>query len=338
MLILSDPSAFHPDAGKPLVLAIGNFDGLHLGHQKLLSRVVERARALSGLAAVLTFREHPQHVLHPSSKPPLLSSQEHKLFLLEEAGLDLCFILPFTPQFSYLEPEAFVKDLLVGRLGVREVYLGRNARFGRDRKGDAALMRSLAAREGFAFDTIDLEECAGGMVSSSQIRDLIREGSLEEARKRLGRPFSVFGRVVKGDGRGSKIGFPTANLEVASEILPPFGVYPVRVREAGVRRVPEKAGTEKVEIIRGPWLQGVLNYGFRPTFDKKQGAAVPEVHILDFTGDLYGKGFEVVFYSRIRGERAFPDVEALKNQIKTDIEEARLVLSRVSGGSGTVPK
>jgi len=331
MLVLSDLQGYRPDPLKPLVMAIGNFDGVHRGHGKLLDRVTGRAKALGGNAAAFTFRDHPQHILHPSSKPPLLTSVEHKLFLLEQAGLNLCFMLPFTPEFSHLEPEIFVQDLLVSRLGVRELYLGHNARFGRDRKGDASMMRELSLKHGFVFGEIAQEEEGGRPVSSSRIRELIREGRLEEAETCLGRPFSVFGRVVRGDDRGSGIGFPTANFEIASEILPPFGVYPVRVREMTTSQVTSGVqGVRSLKVGPGGWQEGVLNYGYRPTFHLADQKAVPEVHLLDFDGNLYGKDFEIVFYPRIRGEIAFSDVEALKNQIETDIRRVRKVLARGS--------
>ncbi len=321
MRILSD-FKFAPKNARPLVLALGNFDGVHLGHQSLLARVTESARSQNGIAAVMTFREHPQHVLHPTSKPPLLTSLEHKLFLLKENGVELCFLLAFTTEFSSMDPETFVRDVLVRQLEVKEVYLGHNARFGRNREGDADLMRRLGRELGFAFYQLEPVQAAGDMVSSSRIRTLVREGKLEEAEICLGRKFSVFGNVVKGAGRGSKIGFPTVNLEVASEILPPLGVYPVQVRE-----LTAETGASEDPLKAGPWLSGVLNYGYRPTFDEAVKKAVPEAHLFDFNGDMYGKNLEIRFYPRLRAEMTFPDISALKNQIQTDIQRARQVLA-----------
>jgi riboflavin kinase / FMN adenylyltransferase len=331
MLILNDVSAFVPVPRKPLILAIGNFDGLHLGHQKLVDRVIQSARKAGGRAAVFTFRQHPQHVLHPSSKPPLLTSPEHRLFLLHEAGIEICFMLPFTAEFSYMEAETFVRDVLVNRLGVREVYLGYNARFGRDRRGDARLMARMAKELGFVFRQLQPVKKGGSLVSSSAIRELVREGRLEQVEKKYGRPFSVFGKVVHGAGRGASLGFPTANFEVSSEILPPFGVYPVRLREI-VMTLSNAGSTrrQRVAVRKGKWLEGILNYGYRPTFEKGR-RAVPEVFILDFHGRLYGKNFEIAFYPRLRAEKAFKSAEALKKQIATDIQRARACFKKASG-------
>ncbi len=331
MRILSD-FRLAPKNSRPLVLALGNFDGVHLGHQGLLARVTQSARSQNAIAAVMTFREHPQHVLHPTSKPPLLTSLEHKLFLLKEHGVELCFLLAFTTEFSSMPPEAFVREVLVGQLGVKEVYLGHNARFGRNREGDADLMRRLGRELGFAFYQLEPVQAAGDMVSSSRIRTLVREGKLDEAEICLGRKFSVFGTVVKGAGRGSKIGFPTANLEVASEILPPLGVYPVQVRELTSEAGAGSEAGVMGNLQAGSWLPGILNYGYRPTFDEKVRKAVPEVYLFDFKGDIYGKTLEVRFYPQLRAELTFPDVSALKNQIQTDIQRARQVLAESLAG------
>lgn len=325
MQILSDFQNYQP-SGKPLILALGNFDGVHLGHQELLNRVAESARAAGGTAAVMTFREHPQHILHPSSKPPLLTSLEHKLFLLSESGIELCFLMSFTPEFSRLSPEAFVREILGTRLQVKEVYLGHNARFGKNREGDAELMRRLSPECGFKFHQLEPVQSGGEMVSSSRIRTLVREGKLQEVEGCLARKFSVFGKVVKGAGRGSQIGFPTANLEVESEILPPLGVYPVEVREIDLENAAGRAQQPFRVRKAGAWLPGVLNYGYRPTFDEAEKRAVPEVYLLDFKGDIYGKTLEIVFYPRLRSEMTFSGVEALKKQIETDIQRTRQVL------------
>lgn len=325
MQILSDFQTYRSD-GRPLILALGNFDGVHLGHQELLARVTRSAKASGGVPAVMTFREHPQHILHPSSKPPLLTSLEHKLFLLSESGIELCFLMAFTPEFSRLEAGDFVREILFERLQTREVYLGHNARFGKNREGNADLMRSLSRECAFSFHQLEPVQAAGETVSSSRIRTLVREGRLEDVERCLGRKFSVFGKVVKGAGRGSKIGFPTANLEVESEILPPLGVYPVEVREMELENARGEA-SERFKVRKaGPWQAGILNYGYRPTFDEAEKKAVPEVYLLDFKGDLYGKTLEIRFHSRLRAEMTFSGVEALKKQIQSDIQRARQVL------------
>lgn len=325
MQILSDFKQYQSD-GRPLILALGNFDGVHLGHQELLSRVTRSAKASGGTPAVLTFREHPQHILHPSSKPPLLTSLEHRLFLLAESGIELCFLMSFTPEFSRLDPSVFVRDILAGRLGAREIYLGHNARFGKNREGNADLMRSLSRECGFQFHQLEPVQAFGDTVSSSRIRTLVREGRLDEVELCLGRKFSVFGKVVKGAGRGSKIGFPTANLDVESEILPPLGVYPVEVRELELENPAGEAGAPFKVQKAGPWQAGILNYGYRPTFDEAEKKAVPEVYLLDFKGDLYEKTLEIRFRPKLRSEMTFSSVDALKNQIQSDILRARQVL------------
>jgi len=323
MRILDDVADFESSAA-PLILAIGNFDGLHAGHQQLLEKVVRRARAKNGTSAVLTFRQHPQHILHPSSKPPLLTSVNHKLALFERLGLDLCFLIPFTPDFSRMEPEDFVEQWLYGMLKVQELYLGYNARFGRERKGDSNMMKTLSARHGFYYEEQVPVSTGGGLVSSSRIRALIHEGRLEEAQICLARPFSILAKVVRGAGRGAKIGFPTANFEIENEIMPPFGVYPVILNRVEIRKETEPGGKGTgFSSTLGPRLQGILNYGYRPTFQESQTEAVPEVFIFDFSETIYGQTFEISFYPRIRGETAFSSAAALKTQISQDIEQAR---------------
>lgn len=326
MLVLDDFKQFRIREDKPLVLAVGNFDGLHLGHQALLRKVKASAQSHGGHSAVLTFTQHPQHVLHPTAKPPLLTCPVHKLFLLYRMGIEYCWMLPFTAQFAKMEPEFFVEEILVKTLNVREVYLGFNARFGRERRGDAVLMKQLAAKHGFYFEAIEPVYAGDEMVSSSRIRHLIREGELEKAAQCLGRYFSVFGDVMRGDGRGKKIGFPTANLNVTSEILPPLGVYPVRVREIETQKSASD-GAEKFEASPGEWRDGILNYGYRPTFKEGESEPLLEAFLFDFDGDLYGRRLEVVFYPRLRGEQQFDGAEALKSQIAVDIEQGKRVLA-----------
>ena len=306
MQIFTRVEDFTQDPEKILLLGLGNFDGVHLGHRRLLGRALEDAKRRGGKAGVFTFQEHPQAVLHPQNRPQLLTSPEQRLMLFREIGLAVCFFIPFTAEFSRIEPEDFVRDILKKKLGVEKVFLGASARFGHGRRGDSKLMARLADECGFEFEEIPPVEAGGGIVSSSRIRKLVQEGNLEEAGACLGRPFGLLGKVIEGAGRGKSLGYPTANLEInAFQALPPQGVYPVRVR------------------VDGPWLSGVLNYGLRPTF--KDGPAVPvlEVFILDFSGSLYGKTLEVLFYPRLRAEKAFQDAEALKTQIAQDVETAR---------------
>lgn len=326
MRIITHPQSFHKADTGPLVLGIGNFDGIHLGHQTLLKNVVREAERRNAHPAVLTFKTHPQHVLHPDHKKPLLMAAEHKLFFFKQLGITHCFWFDFTHEFSMMEPELFVRDLLVERLGVCEVSMGYNARFGHERKGDGALMRSLSEKYGFQFTEVTPVEAGGQFISSTALRDLVREGQFDQARHFLNRPFSVLGNVVKGDGRGRGLGFPTANIKTLSDVLPPAGVYPCRIRLLDLE-ICEEDSTEFVVRQTGPWLQGVLNHGSRPTFkDQTQTGMTTEVFILDFEGDLYGQKVEIEFYPKIRDERPFQNPDQLKQQIAKDVEQARLQL------------
>ncbi len=337
MQIFTRLESFSPDPKAPLILGLGNFDGVHLGHRKLLSRVIEAARPperkQKGKAAVFTFQEHPQGVLHPQNRLLLLTSPESRLSLFRELGIEVCFFIPFTTEFSRVEPEVFVKDILKNKLGVEKVFLGANARFGHERRGDSQLMARLAGEYGFGFEEIPPVESGGDIVSSSRIRNYVQEGRFEEAGQCLGRPFSILAKVVRGDGRGKSLGYPTANLEIGPYALPPLGVYPVQVRLVSSpntfvgdpqadSRLPHK-GAASLKHAGMTKLKGVLNYGCRPTFKSRQPEPLLEVFILDFAEDLYGKTLEVVFYPRLREEMAFEGPETLKKQIAQDVENAR---------------
>ena len=203
-------------AGQPIVLALGNFDGFHLGHQKLLRYVTRQAKREHALAAVLTFPQHPHSILHPERKPMMLISVEQKLFYLAQAGIDLCFLQSFTPAFSKMSPQDFVEKILVKKLHIREICMGHDAHFGRGRKGDTGLMEQLAKSNGFLFRKMKPVMIGGRPVSSSRVRELLAKGEVEKAQTCLGRPFSMFGKVIHGKGHGIHLGFPTANLEVHS--------------------------------------------------------------------------------------------------------------------------
>ena len=318
--------AFRPDSAASLLLALGNFDGLHIGHQNILKRAVQEAALCKGKAAVLTFQKHPQQILQvQKSAPRLLTSPLHKLWLMEKLKLDLCFFFPFTTEFSQLEAEDFIEQILIKQLKVHKVYMGYSARFGHHRKGDVPLMRRASERSGFGFEEIPPVKIQDEYVSSSRIRELVSSGRLQEARAFLGRPFSIFGKVIKGDAQGARLGYPTANLKVEDYVLPPQGVYPVAVRLFSLTLKREGKSGERLQGgPEGPWHHGVLNYGLRPTL-KGSGVqeAQMEVHILDFQGDLYGKDLEVAFYPRLREEKRFETAVDLKAQIAVDIAAAR---------------
>ena len=324
MQIFTGIEAFSQTPHRPLVLALGNFDGVHAGHQKILRQTVQQAGALKAVSAALTFQQHPQTVLRPELPPPgLILSPEYKLFLLEQLGMDVCLFLPFTPEFSKLEADFFVRDTLVQHLGMKKMCLGYNARFGRGRKGSPDLMRQISQQTPFDFEEIGPVEIRGEAVSSTRIRKLLAAGNLEEAAACLGRPFSVLGKVIPGDHRGQEMGFPTANIEAPAGLQMPFGVYPVRIREIKIQRKPLNPGQEDYQASPAESIfEGVLNYGVRPTFGENSKPLF-EAFLFNFKGDLYGKTLEIFFYPRLRAEGTFSGLEALKKQISEDVQAAK---------------
>lgn len=293
------------------VLTIGNFDGIHVGHRIILETVITRARALAGEAVLFTFEPHPRKVLMPESPPRLLATLEQKLEILEEIGLDVVILEPFDRAFARIEPEVFVREYIHRRIGPREVYVGYDFHFGRDREGSMRLLTETGPRLGFSVTIIPEVTVGNRDVNSTRIRNLLAEGRVEEAAVLLGRPFGVRGRVVAGDRRGRVLGFPTANLEPQSEILPRAGVYAGRLRllDAG-------------EPGRGTLAAAVINVGYRPTFQDGRDLVV-EAHLLEFAGDLYGRQVELHFDSLLREEKRFESAEALQAQIRKDVDEAR---------------
>ncbi len=317
---------------KPLILALGNFDGLHLGHERILRSVVENSKKINGITAVLTFFEHPQRVLHDSSEPALLTSSQHRLYLFHQMGIELCFFLHFSVPFSKTNPEDFVENCLVKKLGVKEVHLGYNAHFGFNREGDSSVMKKLSSRLGFSFFEMEPVKVGEEFISSTLIRQAVRAGDLARAKKMLGRPFSIYASVVRGKGRGTGLGFPTANLRPHSEILPPRGVYPVEVRENLYHLQPLTGSSEFKYVLEKPgkWYPGVLNFGTRPTFESGSAEPIPEVFLFNFTGNLYGKTVEVVFHPKLRDEKFFEDSGALTRSIEEDVLKAKRYFASAS--------
>ena len=297
------------------VLTIGNFDGLHLGHRAIMDTVIERARSHGGEAVVYTFDPHPRRVLHPDQGPRLLTTLDQKLELLASIGVDVVIVEPFGTEFARTPPERFVREFIHERIRPVEVYVGYDFHFGRDREGSMRLLTETGPLLGFAVTIIPEVTVGGRDVNSTRIRGLLTEGEVEEAALLLGRPFSVRGAVSQGDRRGRTIGFPTANLAPQNEVLPAAGVY------AGRLRVLDGADGSDVES-----LPAVTNVGRRPTFRDGRGL-VAEAHLIDFEGDLYGRLVEVDFRHRLRPERKFPGVEALREQISRDVEAARRFLA-----------
>ncbi len=288
------------------ILTLGNFDGVHLGHQEIFRKVVARAREINGTSIAFTFEPHPLKVLAPERSPKLLNTFHAKMDLLAAAGLDVAVCARFTRAFADQHPEDFAREVLHEKIGVREVYVGYDYAFGKGREGSIESLRQMGERWRFSVAVVDAVEHNGIVVSSSTIREFVSAGKVEEAGTLLGRPYAIEGEVVTGAQRGQGLGFPTANLRPVNELLPAFGVYAVQALAAGVR------------------YNGVASIGVRPTFDA--GAVSVEVHLFGFQGDLYGKHLEVLFIQRLRGEERFADADALVRQIREDVRQAEAIL------------
>ena len=296
----------------PAALAIGNFDGVHRGHRHLFERVVSAARAFGGAAVALTFDPHPTRVLAPARAAPLLTSLDRRLELMAGSGLDAVIVQRFDTAVSSQPAREFVEQVVVG-LGARELFVGHDFHFGRNREGTGELLRDLGTELGFAAHRLAPVTDASEPISSTRTRRALADGDLPLARRLLGRDFDLDGLVVRGDQRGRTIGFPTANLATPVEALPRDGVYAVRVKVANAPDAVER--------------EGVLNLGLRPTV--RAGRSL-EVHLLDFEGELYGRTLRVTFVARLRDERRFDGLDALRTQIAHDVEAARAALREVA--------
>jgi riboflavin kinase / FMN adenylyltransferase len=293
------------------VLALGNFDGLHRGHTKIIERIRRGAAERGGTTLVLTFDPHPPRIVRPDKAPLLLMTLEQKIEGLAKAGVQGVAVVRFTQDLSRWDPETFVKAVLVDWLQVAEVWVGADFLFGRDRTGNFSLLRALGAQYGFRAEKIDPIRYKDFVVSSTRIRRLVGEGRVDEAGALLGHHFYIDGQVVRGAGRGRELGIPTANLSTMNELIPPHGVY---------------ATTLTVDGVVHP---SVTNIGTRPTFGEV-AATVVEAHAFDFDRDLYDRLVRLGFVQRLRDERRFPDVDALKAQIDADVRRARRLFDRLS--------
>jgi riboflavin kinase / FMN adenylyltransferase len=293
------------------VLALGNFDGLHRGHMKIVDRVRQRAGERGGTPAVMTFDPHPPRVLRPDKAPALLMTHEQKVEALRRSGMQGLAVVRFTPELSTWDPETFVRSVLVDWLHVVEVWVGANFLFGHERAGNFSVLRSLGARYGFRAEKIDPVRYKDFVVSSTRIRRLVAEGRVDEAGALLGHHYFIEGTVVRGAGRGRSIGVPTANLSSANELIPPAGVYATMTTLDGIVHA------------------SVTNVGLRPTFGDVS-APVIETHVLDVDRDLYDLPLRLSFVQRLRDERTFPDVDALRAQIDADRRSARRLFGRIS--------
>lgn len=293
----------------PVVLSIGVFDGVHPGHRAVLGRALTDAAAIGGSAVALTFDPHPARFLRPDQAPRLLTSAAHKARLIEAAGVPALLIVPFDAEFAAQSPGAFVRRLTAAARPLHQICVGENWSFGKGRAGNVARLRTLGAEIGFAVAEVPAVFIDGGIVSSTRIREAVERGDLEAARRLLGRDYTILGTVEPGDQLGRAIGFPTANLRAHNEQFPPDGVYAVRVSADG-------------EIWRG-----VANVGYRPTVATAAPERKLEVHLFDFSGDLYGRDLDVDFVRFLRGEKKFDGLDALKAQIARDAENALAILS-----------
>ena len=290
------------------VITLGAFDGIHRGHQELLRRVETIARERGGRGILLSFEPHPQRVIAPGTAPPLLTPREEKLVLLEAAGLDTLVILPFNREFSQMEAEDFVRDILVGALGVRFLVLGHDHAFGRGRRGRPELLRKMAQELGFDLEVVGAVAEDGEPITSTLIRQVLAEGDVERAGHLLGRPYSLKGLVVKGDKRGHTLGYPTANLAIPArdKCIPGNGVYAVWTR------------------VRGLDYRGACSIGTRPTFGSDERTV--EIHLIDFDSEIYGEPIEVLFRTKLREEKEFEGPEVLIEQIGKDVNEVKRIL------------
>ncbi len=289
------------------VLTIGNYDGVHLGHRKILSMVGKKAEEIGGTSMVMTFDPHPMKVIAPEKNVKLLTTPEEKARLIAKTGIDVLLFITFTKEFSQIAPDEFIRKILVEKLNIKEVIVGANYSFGKSKKGTIDLLRKRGREFGFHATAVQDVMLHGNIVSSSSIRSLLLKGAVQDVITYLGRAYSILGTVIKGKGRGKSIlNIPTANITSPVEIAPKEGVYAVRVG------------------YKGSIYDGVANIGKNPTFGNADVSY--EVHLFGFSGDLMGESLRIYFIDRIRNERTFPDVATLEKQIREDMDIAGKIL------------
>jgi riboflavin kinase/FMN adenylyltransferase len=306
MAVIADLGDFPQSLPAP-VITVGNFDGVHLGHQAIFRTLRERALEIGGSSVVITFAPHPLKLLAPQHCPLLITPTPQKLALIHACQPDLVVCLPFTLEFASQTPEAFVEQILLRTIGMREIFVGYDFAFGKGRQGTITLLQQLGSQVGFRVHIIQPISVDGRVVSSSMIRQWVREGRVDEAALLLGRLYAISGTVVEGYRKGRELGFPTANLRSAHELIPGAGVYAV------------------LTDWQGRPYAGVANIGRNPTFDRSELSI--EIHLFDFSGQLYGETIEVQFVKKIRDERAFPLISDLVTQIGQDVETAQRLLA-----------
>lgn len=293
------------------VITIGNFDGVHKGHRALFQKAIKKATEIKGTSVVITFQPHPLRVLKIKNPPPQITRYEQKISLIARAGIDVLIVIPFNEAFAELSPESFVEELLVSKIGMKAIIVGQDYAFGKNRKGDINLLKTLGLKYGYdvlVADWINMSEDNAKRISSTRIRNFVQEGRVDEVKPLLGRHYQLKGQVSRGRDRGGKLlGFPTANINIYDELCPKTGVYAVTVQHD--------------EVL----YQGVANIGFSPTFDDHKFTI--EIHLLDFNQNIYEKNIQVNFIQRLRSEKKFNNIEELSAQIRKDIEIARNILN-----------
>ncbi|PLY03557.1 MAG: riboflavin biosynthesis protein RibF [Desulfuromonas sp.] len=288
------------------IATIGNFDGVHLGHREIFREIVKKAAVTGGVSVVITFVPHPLKVLKPEQAPRLLNTYAEKERLVRASCVDYLVEIPFDQEMAEMSPDDFVTEILIGKLGIRHLVVGYDYAFGRDRSGDADFLTRIGAEKGFSVEVLGPILRGEEIFSSTLARRLLAAGDVESVVEPLGRHFTLEGRVVSGAGRGARLGFPTANLITEKEVLPRPGVYAVKVK------------------YRDALYDGVMNIGFNPTFGSERISL--EVHILDFSQDIYGETIRVYFVERLRDEKVFKSADELAASIAHDIEKARAIL------------
>jgi riboflavin kinase/FMN adenylyltransferase len=299
-----------PDPAKGAVVTVGTFDGVHRGHIEVLKRLDAAAAERDALSVLVTFDPHPLRIVRPEAAPPLLTTPAEKIEILAQTPLDRVVFLHFTPILAAYEPREFVEHILIARLDMRHLVIGYDHGFGRGRSGDVDTLRKIAASVGFGMEVVEAVESDGEHISSSRIRRLLQQGDVRAAALALGRHYSLTGTVVRGEGQGRKLGFPTANLGLdhAEKLVPHEGIYAVRA------------------ALRDRFVDGVLHLGPRPTF-----AGLPpsiELHLFDFDGDIYGERVAIRFIDRIRDIARFESVEALVHAMEADCQRARSSIAK----------
>jgi riboflavin kinase/FMN adenylyltransferase len=309
--VIHYPEDQRPPQWRQPVLALGNFDGMHRGHLKIVERVRRSAEERGASAIAMTFDPHPSTIVRPDKAPPLLMTKPQKLEALARAGMHGVAVVRFTPELAMWDPETFVRRVLVEWLHVAEVWVGANFLFGHDRAGNFSVLRSLGARYGFRAEKIDPVRYKDFVVSSTRVRRLVSEGRVDEAGALLGHYYTIDGIVVQGQQRGRVLGFPTANLCPDNELIPPKGVY--------------ATATTLDAVV----YQSITNIGSRPTFENDETTVI-ETHVLDFNRDLYGEKLRLGFVQRLRDEKKFDGVDALTAQIDADRRHARTLFDRMA--------